>query len=59
MNVDVLYFFVFKILNKDFIYLYLERGGGRKKERERKHQCVVSPYMAPTGGPGLQARHVP
>ena len=32
---------------KDFIDLYLERGEGREKERE-KHQCVVASHVAPT-----------
>ena len=35
------YFYFFK----DFIYLFLERGEGREKE---KHQCVVASSMLPT-----------
>ena len=36
------------------IYLFLERGEGRKKEREgeregQKHPCVVASHVAPTG----------
>ena len=43
---DVLFGFSFF---KDFIYLFLERGG-RKGEREgEKHQCVVASCMSPTG----------
>ena len=38
-------FFIFKLKKKDFIYLFLERGGG---ERE-KHQCVVAPCIPPIG----------
>ena len=46
---------------KDFIYLFLERGGGRRKQRERnidvreKHQSVgsVASQMAPTGNQTL------
>ena len=33
---------------KVFIYLFLERGEGREKERE-KHQCVVASHVVPTG----------
>ena len=33
-------------LFKDFIYLFLEREGGRKGET---HQCVVASHMPPTG----------
>ena len=45
----------------DFIYLFLERGEGREKERERnidvpeKHRLVAS-HMP--WGPGPQPRHV-
>ena len=38
------FFFFFKQL----IYLFLERGEGREKERE-KYQCVVASHVAPTG----------
>ena len=31
---------------KDFIYLFLERGKGREKE---KHQCVVASHTPPSG----------
>ena len=31
---------------KDFIYLFLERGEGRERE---KHQCVVASPVPPTG----------
>ena len=30
------------------MYLFLERGEGRGRERE-KHQCVVASHMAPSG----------
>ena len=33
---------------KDFIYLFLERGKGREKE---KHQCVVASRAPLTGDP--------
>ena len=33
---------------KDFIYLFLETGKGRRKRRE-KHQCVVASGVPPTG----------
>ena len=47
---------------KDFIYLFLERGEGREKEKE-KHRCARETSIscllhAPTWGPGLQPRHV-
>ena len=32
---------------KDFIYLLLDRGEGREKEKE-KHQCVVASHTPPT-----------
>ena len=33
-----------------FIYLFLDRGEGREKEREgEKHQCVVASHTPPTG----------
>ena len=42
---------------KDFIYLFLERGGGREKERETSmHGCLSH---APYWGPDPQPRHVP
>ena len=31
----------------DFIYLFLEKGEGKKKERE-KHQCGVASHVPPT-----------
>ena len=41
---EFIYFLNF--FKKDFIYLFLERGEGREKERERregeKYQCVVA-----------------
>ena len=33
---------------KDFIYVFLERGEGTEKERQ-KHQCVVASCTPPTG----------
>ena len=33
---------------KDFIYLFLERGEGKEKERE-KNQCVVASHTPPPG----------
>ena len=50
-----LLFHLFSFL--DFIYLFLER---REGEREgEKHQCVVTSWALPTGGPGQKPRHVP
>ena len=46
------------ILFKDFSYLFLERGEGREKERERnimRGRLSCGPHW----GPGLQPRHVP
>ena len=49
---------------KDFIYLLLERGEGREKERERnnnvreKHWLGAS-HTCPDRGSNLQPRHVP
>ena len=44
------------LFKKDFIYLLLERGGGREKEKERNIGCLsCDPYW----GPGLQPRQVP
>ena len=41
----ILFFYVF---HKDFTYLFLERGEGKEKERE-KHRCVVASHVPPTG----------
>ena len=41
-----MYFFI-KNLKKDFIYLFLERGEGRRDEE--KHQCAVACGLPPTG----------
>ena len=40
--------FVLFCFFKDLIYLFLERGEGRGKER-RKDQCVVASFVALTG----------
>ena len=47
------------ILFKDFIYLFLERGEGREKKKERNIN-VWLPLMHPPPhrGPGLPPRHV-
>ena len=42
---DTVVFFFFKI----FIYLLLERGDGREKDRERNIKCVVASPVLPTG----------
>ena len=47
---------------KDFIYLFLERGEAREKEKE--HRCardtlIGSLSRAPSWGPGLKARLEP
>ena len=34
-------FFILTLFKKDFIYLFLERGGEGETEGE-KHQCVVA-----------------
>ena len=53
------FLFFFKV----YIYLFLERGEAREKERKRnisvreKHRSVAS-HMPPTGGPGWQPRPV-
>ena len=47
-------YFIFK----DFIYLFLERGEGRKKKRKRDIS-VWLPLKCPHWGPGPQPRHVP
>ena len=36
---------------KDFIQLPLERGEGKKKREGKKHQCVATFLMPPTGNP--------
>ena len=41
-----------------FIYLFLDRGEGREKERERNIQLWL-PLTRPYWGPGPQPRHVP
>ena len=48
MNINTCSFF-----KKDFIYLFLERGERREKEREKNIN------MCPSWGPGWQPRHVP
>ena len=64
---NVIYFWFCKDVLIDFfklfIYLFLERAGGREKERE-EHQCVKETSISclsttPYWGPGLQPRHVP
>ena len=45
------------ILFKDFIYLFLEKGEGREKEREISICGCLS--CGPRWGPGPQPRHVP
>ena len=46
-----------KLFFKDFIYLFLERGGGKEKKREKTSMCDCLLH-APSWGPGLQPRHV-
>ena len=41
----------------DFIYLFLEKGEGRKKGE--KHRCVVASHAPPTGDLAHNPRHVP
>ena len=57
-------FYFFKFYFKDFIYLLLERGQGREKERERNtsvgEMCGLVPsHTPPIPGPGPQPRHAP
>ena len=47
-------YFIFK---KDFIYLFLEGKGGRKRGRETS-MCGYL-WCTPYWAPGLQPRHVP
>ena len=54
------HFFSF-FLNKDFVYLFLDRGEGKEKERKR-HSTVWLPLACPLiglWGPDPQPRHVP
>ena len=54
----------FDYLFKDFIYLFLQRGEGREKERERnnnmreKHRSATS-HTCPDQKPNRQPRHIP
>ena len=48
----------FYLFLKDFIYLFLERGEGREKERERNIDVWLPP-TSPHWGAGLQPRPVP
>ena len=41
-------FYFYFIFLKDFIYLFLERGEGKERKRE-KYQCVVASHLPPTG----------
>ena len=54
---------VFCSFLKEFIYLFLERGERKEKERERKKMCKRNsdwlPLSHPNWGPGRQPRHVP
>ena len=43
----------------DFIYLFLERGGGKEKEWERNINVWLPLAHPHCGGPGPQPRHVP
>ena len=67
---DFLYFFIYlnyfmfeRLFNFCNVYLFLERGEGREKERERnidvweKHPSFAS-HTSPNWGPGLQPRLV-
>ena len=56
--------FIAFLFCKDFIYLFLKRGEGREKERQRntdareKHQSFAS-CLCPDQGLNLKPRHVP
>ena len=45
--------------HKDFIYLFLERGEGREKERETNINMCGRLSHAPYWGPGPQPRPMP
>ena len=50
---------VILFFKKDFTYLFLDRGEGREKERERNINVWLPLMHTPYWGPGLQPRHVP
>ena len=50
--------FCFFVLFLRFIYLFLERGAGREKEKKRNINAWL-PLHAPNWGSGLKPRHVP
>ena len=50
-------YYVFSLLFKDCIYLFLEREEGREKEERNINVWLL--LMHPHWGPGLQPRHVP
>ena len=50
-------YFLFLYFFKDCIYLFLERGEEREKERERNIKVWLT-LMWPHWGPGPQPRHV-
>ena len=52
-------YFLYLFFKKYFIYLFLEHGEGREKERERETTMCGCLLRAPHWGPGLQPRHVP
>ena len=58
INLKIIFFYNYKpTFKKDFIYLFLERGGRREEEREISTCGCLS--HAPYWGPGPQPRHVP
>ena len=48
----------FLLFLNDFIYLFLDRGEGKEKERGKTSMCGCL-SSTPYRGPGLQPRHVP
>ena len=54
----IAFIYVFCLFKKDFIYLFLERGEGEKKERERNIH-VWLPLEYPLLGTQPKSRYVP
>ena len=51
---------IFKMFLKDFMYLFLERGEGRERKRERNIDARIARFSrAPSWGPGPHPRRMP
>ena len=55
---NLYYFLLSTYFKKYFIYLFVERGGGRGEKEQEKHRLVAS-HMHPDRGPNRQPRYVP